>query len=212
LVAVAGSAPRVRAVRAWSESLGDEAVELAASAGLILDDWQADALRAMLAVGADGRWLHFEFGLNVARQNGKGGILEARELAALFLTGEKLAVHSAHEFATSQEHFRRVEDLIQNTPELHAKVKGRSGYRHSHGDESINLASGQRLVFKTRTKSGLRGFASWRMRGRRWIRRSMSTGLCGRGSVSGACAATTRRWGTWSGRLMRSTRTMCRTR
>jgi hypothetical protein len=159
LVAVAGSAPRVRAVRAWSESLGDEAVELAASAGLILDDWQADALRAMLAVGADGRWLHFEFGLNVARQNGKGGILEARELAALFLTGEKLAVHSAHEFATSQEHFRRVEDLIQNTPELHAKVKGRSGYRHSHGDESINLASGQRLVFKTRTKSGLRGFA-----------------------------------------------------
>jgi hypothetical protein len=159
LVAVAGSAPRVRAVRAWSESLGDEAVELAASAGLILDDWQADALRAMLAVGADGRWLHFEFGLNVARQTGKGGILEARELAALFLTGEKLAVHSAHEFATSQEHFRRVEDLIQNTPELHAKVKGRSGYRHSHGDESINLASGQRLVFKTRTKSGLRGFA-----------------------------------------------------
>jgi hypothetical protein len=151
--------PRVRSVKAWSESLGDEAVELAASAGLILDEWQAEALRDMLAIDDVGRWLHFEFGLNVARQNGKGAVLEARELAALFLTGEKLAVHSAHEFATSQEHFRRIESLIQETPELHRQVKERSGYRHSHGDESINLKNGNRIVFKTRTKSGLRGFA-----------------------------------------------------
>jgi hypothetical protein len=146
-------------VREWSSSLGDEAVGLAASAGLILDEWQADALRDLLSLGDDDRWLHFEAGINVARQNGKGGILEARELAALFLTGESLAVHSAHEFATSQEHFRRIEDLIQSTPELHSRVKAKSGYRHSHGDESINLKDGRRLVFKTRTKSGLRGFA-----------------------------------------------------
>jgi hypothetical protein len=77
----------------------------------------------------------------------------------LFLTGETLLVHSAHEFATSQEHFRRVEALIQDTPSLHAQVKDRSGYRHSHGDESINLKNGNRIVFKTRTKQGLRGFA-----------------------------------------------------
>jgi hypothetical protein len=113
----------------------------------------------MLALETDGRWCHFEFGLNVARQNGKGAVLEARELAGLFLTGEKLLVHSAHEFATSQEHFRRIESLVQDTPSLHAQVKDRSGYRHSHGDESINLKNGNRIVFKTRTKQGLRGFA-----------------------------------------------------
>jgi hypothetical protein len=152
-------APRVRSVKAWSESLGAEAVGLAASAGLSLLPWQADALADLLAVGDDGRWSHFEFGANLARQNGKGALLEARELAGLFLTGEKLLVHSAHEFATSQEHFRRIEGLIQDTPSLHAQVKDRSGYRHSHGDESINLRNGNRIVFKTRTKSGLRGFA-----------------------------------------------------
>lgn len=124
-----------------------------------MDDWQKAVLTEILGVNELGRWVHFEIGLNVARQNGKGAVLEARELAALFLTGEKLAVHTAHEFATSQEHFRRVEELIQNTPELHKQVKDRSGYRHSHGDESINLKNGNRLVFKTRTKSGLRGFA-----------------------------------------------------
>jgi hypothetical protein len=55
---------------------------------------------------ADGKWAAFEVGLNVARQNGKGSILEARELAGLFLLGERLIIHSAHEFATSLEAFR----------------------------------------------------------------------------------------------------------
>lgn len=151
--------PRIHFARPWTRSLGLEAAELAASAGLMLDDWQKAVLCDWMAVDEKDRWLHFELGLNVARQNGKGALLEARELAALFLTGEKLAVHTAHEFATSQEHFRRVEELIQNTPELHKQVKERSGYRHSHGDESINLKNGNRIVFKTRTKSGLRGFA-----------------------------------------------------
>jgi len=139
--------------------LGDEAVELAASAGLGLYPWQQDALRDIMSVDGQGQWLHFECGLNVARQNGKGAVLEARELAMLFLTDEKLGVHSAHEFATSEEHMRRVEELIQNTPELHARVKAKGGYKHAHGTESINLVDGSRLVFRTRTKSGLRGYA-----------------------------------------------------
>lgn len=133
-----------------------EAAELAASAGLVLDQWQRDALNDWMALDEDGRWLHFECGLNVARQNGKGSVLEARELAGLFLTGETLLVHSAHEFKTSQEHFRRLEGLIRNTPALHAQVKA---YRHSHGSEGIELENGNRLLFVTRTKSGLRGFA-----------------------------------------------------
>ena len=36
---------------------------------------------------ADGNWSAFEVGVNVPRQNGKGGIIEARELAGLFLLG-----------------------------------------------------------------------------------------------------------------------------
>jgi hypothetical protein len=156
--------PRIRAVRAYSTTLGDDAIELAESAGLVLDEWQREALRDLMALDERGRWAHFEFGINVARQNGKGAILEARELAMLFLTGERLGVHSAHEFATSQEHFRRIESLIRETDDLDRQVKrhpsGRiTGYRHSHGEESIELRDGRRLMFKTRTKSGLRGYA-----------------------------------------------------
>jgi hypothetical protein len=44
----------------------------------------------------------------VSRQNGKGAILEARELAGLFQFGEELILHSAHEYRTAMEAFRRI--------------------------------------------------------------------------------------------------------
>jgi phage terminase large subunit-like protein len=147
----------VRSVPVSAESLGLEAAELSASAGLELDEWQRETLVDAMGLDEKGRWAAFEVGVNVARQNGKGAVLEARELAGLFLLGERLIVHSAHEFATSQEHFRRVEGLIRETPELHRQVKS---YKHSHGEEGIELVTGQRIVFKTRTKGGSRGFSA----------------------------------------------------
>ena len=54
----------------------------------------------------------------VSRQNGKGAILEARELAGLFLLGERLIIHSAHQFDTSLEGFRRLLYLIESTPDF----------------------------------------------------------------------------------------------
>lgn len=152
--------PRIRSVASWSESLGDEAIDLAKHAGLTLLPWQCDAVRDILALDDRGRWAHFESGLNVARQNGKGSVLEAIELAGLFLQALRTQIHSAHEFATSTEHFMRIESLIQNTPDLHAQV---ASYRHSHGEEAIRLKNGSRLVFKTRTKSGTRGFSGDRV-------------------------------------------------
>jgi len=82
-------------------------------------------------------------------------ILEARELAGLFLLDEQLIVHSAHEFATAMEHFRRVEQLIEGAPEFSRRVKK---IVKSHGEEGIELKGGQRIRFRTRTKGGLRGF------------------------------------------------------
>lgn len=108
----------------------------------------------MLALRTDGRWAHFEFGLNVARQNGKGAVLEARELALLAgITDEKFGVHSAHEFKTSEEHFYRVESLLENAGIRIRKV------RHASGQEGIETMDNRRLRFVTRTKAGLRGFA-----------------------------------------------------
>jgi len=137
-------------------SAGDEAIDLAATAGLLLDPWQQLVLRKALGETVEGRWAAKDVGLLVARQNGKGAILEARELAGLFLFGDRLIIHSAHLFETSMGHFDRLLSLIEGTPEFDRRVKRVS---RSHGDESISLRSGEKIKFKTRTKGGGRGLS-----------------------------------------------------
>ena len=149
--------PRVSSVPEAVTSAGAEAVELAATAGLRLDDWQQFALTAMLGERAHGKWAAFETALIVARQNGKGSVLEARELAGLFLFGEQLILHSAHEFKTAQEAFRRVLTLVDNTDDLRKRVHR---VRTSHGEEGIELIGGQRLRFVARSTGSGRGFTA----------------------------------------------------
>lgn len=148
--------PRICNVPPYVQSSGDEAVELAASAGLKLDPWQADVLKAGLGERADGKWSAFENAVLVSRQNGKGAILEARQLAGLFILGERLIIHSSHHFKTSVEAFRRVLSLIENTPDLKRMVRA---VHTSHGNEGIELKSGQRLRFLARTGGSGRGFS-----------------------------------------------------
>jgi phage terminase large subunit-like protein len=154
---VKASPPRIALVPKFQSSLGQEAIELAASAGLVLDPWEALVLESALGRKANGKWAAFEVGLVVSRQNGKGAILEARELASLFLIGDRLAIHSAHQFDTSLEAFRRLLTLIEDTPDLDKAVKRVS---RSHGEEGIELKNGSRIRFRTRTKGGGRGFSS----------------------------------------------------
>jgi hypothetical protein len=135
-------------------SAGIEAIELSRMAGLILDPWEEFVLANALGEREDGKWAAFEVGLIVPRQNGKGSVLEARELAGLFLLNEQLMIHSAHEQATSSEHFRRLLNLIEGVPEFERRVlKAPRG----KGAEAIELRGGQRILFKTRTGGGGRG-------------------------------------------------------
>lgn len=150
------SRPRFRHLPPSVSSAGQEAVELAASAGLVLDPWQVEVLEGALGERRDGRWSATEVVVIVPRQNGKGAILEARELAGLFLFGEMLQTHTAHRFDTAIEHFRRVRYLIENTPDLMRKVKK---IREANGDEGIELKNGARLNFKARSKGSGRGFS-----------------------------------------------------
>lgn len=147
--------PRVRHVPAAKHSLGDAAVELAASFGLMLDPWQRNVLRDALLVRdkQPDKWASFEIGLVCARQNGKGAILEARELAGALLLGERLIVHSAHEFKTAKEAMRRLEQLLAEAGEPYKANR-------SHGEESIEFKkTGSRVMFQTRTKAGGRGLS-----------------------------------------------------
>ncbi len=149
-------APRITTVPATRlSSSGQEAIELAALAGLNLDPWQQHVLDLGLSEREDGRWAAFEVAVNVPRQNGKGGIIEARQLAGLFLLGEKLILHSAHEFKTSIVAFKRIEQLIMGCPDLRKRVLR---VRRTTGEEAIELVTGQTLRFLARSGGSGRGF------------------------------------------------------
>jgi hypothetical protein len=152
---VGAQEPRVRLVPPYVSSAGVEAIEVADVAGLFLDPWEKLVLTDALGETDAGRWAAYRVGLEVARQNGKGAVLAARELAGLFAFGERLIIHSAHEQATATEHFRRMLNLMEGVPEFDRRVlKAVRG----KGSESIELRDGFRIFFKTRTGGGGRGF------------------------------------------------------
>jgi phage terminase large subunit-like protein len=149
--------PRLRSVPPSDTSEGGNATDLAALAGLRLDPWQAHVLEAGLG-RRGGRWAAFEVCLIVARQNGKGSVLEALELAALFLFDDvKLILHSAHQFKTAAEAFLRIRRLIEERPQFDRRV---ARVRTTTGAEAIELKDGTRLRFLARSSGSGRGFTS----------------------------------------------------
>jgi hypothetical protein len=156
--------PRVRSVPEYSFTSGVEAVELAESVGLVPDDWQRAAVFDILAEDDAGKWAAFESAVIVPRQNGKGTIFEVVQLADLFLFSSAqrdfLAIHTAHEFKTAQEAFRRLLFWVENTDWLRKKVKRVST---AHGEEGIELLNGARQRFLARSSGSGRGFSCDRL-------------------------------------------------
>lgn len=156
--------PRVCSHPPYEQTYGPEAVELAATAGIIADPWQADYCDMMLAVTPTGMWVCPECGLVVARQNGKGVVFEIRALAGLYLLGERLIMWSAHEYKTAMEGFRRVLDDITNADDLRKRVfkvsntNGDEGIE-LHGEGTNRITGRQRLRFIARSKGSGRGFS-----------------------------------------------------
>lgn len=137
-------------------SAGREAVEFALSVGLLLDNWQQWLLEESLAENAEGQHAAFEVGIEVGRQNGKGAVLEARQLAGLFVVRERLQIHSAHEFRTTFEHFLRLTNLIDGSPAMSKKV---ARIRRGAGEQAIELKTGERLRFIARSGGSGRGMS-----------------------------------------------------
>ncbi|MEV4863261.1 terminase [Streptomyces ossamyceticus] len=135
---------------------GQECVELAEDSGLDLDIWQQLALHHSLAEDDEGRWLSLEVVLNVARQNGKGGFLEARQLGGVILFGDELVIHTAHQFNTAQESFLRLDRIIEGSSSLSRRVKR---VRRSHGEEGFEFFNGARIRFLARGGDSGRGFS-----------------------------------------------------
>ncbi len=143
-------APSVRA-NDW-----EDVADLAKAYGLILDPWQENVLEASMGVRSDGRWATPTVGLAVPRQNGKGAIIEARELAGLLIFGEKIIVHSAHEQKTARLGFTRILSYFENYDDLRKKVRSTMS---AIGRENIKLRNGAELHFPARSKGAIRGFS-----------------------------------------------------
>lgn len=144
-------------------TFGPEAVALAKLAGLEADDWQAESIGVMLSFNADGKWTCPDYCELVARQNGKGTILEIRALAGLFLLGEKLITWTAHEAKTTDRAFRRFQTLIKTLILNGYLAEGDVKVREANGQQGFEVVGtpfrpAQELKFIARSKGSGRGF------------------------------------------------------
>lgn len=138
-----------------------EAIELA-DAYLICDghplaESQKITLRGALGERVDGSWAATRVGDFGPRQGtGKNDKIAARELAGLELFGERLIIHTAHEFPTANEAFLRMVAIYENWDDLRRRV---ARIRYANGEQGIEFLSGQRLKYRARTGGSGRGFA-----------------------------------------------------
>ena len=155
---IAPTKPRVLVVPdGIDHTVGDETVELCSEAGLELDPWQQHDVRLILSRRKDGMWAGPQAGLVVARQNGKGAVLEAIELCGLFIVETPLTLHTAHEFSTAREAaLERLFPRIENNPWLTRKCAKPS---LTPANMHVRTLRGPRVVFRTRTKGGGRGLS-----------------------------------------------------
>ena len=134
----------------------EDVADVARAYGLVLDEWQESVLEASMGERSDGQWSTPRVGVSVPRQNGKGALIEARELAGLLVFGEQVIVHSAHQQQTARLGFERVLAYFENFDDLRRRVRKVST---ALARESIELTSGQMLRFPARSKGTIRGFS-----------------------------------------------------
>jgi phage terminase large subunit-like protein len=146
--------PRPHLARDYAAGL--DALECAKIAGRESLRWQELVVTEGMAADETGRWLAFEVGLLVARQNGKNSAIEVVECGWMFNEPGVSILHTAHEFSTALESMDKLESLIRSHPMMEDEI---AQVRRGNGKESIWLKNGSRIRFRTRTKSGGRGFS-----------------------------------------------------
>lgn len=146
--------PRVWCAPSAPTGAGSEVIALAELAGLDLLPWERFVIEQALGQRPDESWAAFVVLLIVARQNGKGSIVEAVELYMLFVLGLNV-FHTAHVMKTSRKAFKRLWSLIVETPQLRRRVEGEP---HKTAEEIvITLTNGAFIVFMARGQRAGRG-------------------------------------------------------
>lgn len=142
--------PTQSVVLPYSNTHGQEAIELYEKTKRSAQDWQKLLIYDLLAYDDEGLWVHSKFGYAVPRRNGKNEVVSIRELYGL-VHGEHI-LHTAHRTPTSSSAFSRLYDLLVKAG--YKEKEDFSVYRQ-YGLEKIEMIKGDGLAsFRTRTSKG----------------------------------------------------------
>lgn len=145
----------------YVETFGPIVSDLCARADFAPDPEQEQILDLVFAIKPDGTSAAFEVDLIGPRQNFKTGVLKMMEIGWLYVTKQRLIIHSAHELSTTEETFRETADLIESAPFLSSKLaptkSDRPGITTGNGKWSIELVGDRRIKYRARRNTGGRG-------------------------------------------------------
>lgn len=134
----------------YIESLGTEAVALYNRSDRTAQDWQAIMLEDIMAVNADGLWVHMKFGWSIPRRNGKSEILIMRALHGV--SHNERVLYTAHRTTTSHNAWEKVTERLSKA----GYVEGTDfKTTKQFGLERIEWLTGEGVInFRTRSSKG----------------------------------------------------------
>ena len=142
--------PTLSVVLPYTQSHGGEAVAFYNSSGRTAQEWQELMLEDIMAVGADGLWVHMKYAYSIPRRNGKSEILIMRMLWAI-IKGFRV-LYTAHRISTAhsiwEKVLARLEKMgyVRDTDFTSIKAKGAENITWLENEGIIN--------FRTRTSTG----------------------------------------------------------
>lgn len=138
---------------------GPEVADVNAAAGFAPDPQQELGLDLIFAINPDGSPATFEFCVICSRQNLKTGLFLQAVIGWLYVLDVPEVVWSAHEMSTTRAAQRDLGNILKGAPSLQKRMlpQKNDGIYDANGEERIELANGQTIWFKARTRDGGRG-------------------------------------------------------
>ena len=145
--------PTTSRVLPYTETLGLQATLLYDQSGRKAQEWQELMMCDIMAVDADGLWLHMKFGWSIPRRNGKSELLIMR--ADWGLTHHEQVLYTAHRTSTSSSAWLKCVRLltamgfVENDDFKTTRTHGLEHIEWLKGDEPRGV-----INFRTRTSTG----------------------------------------------------------
>lgn len=134
----------------YEDSRGAEAYLMYDQSGRQSMEWQRLMITDIMAVDADGLWVHMKFGWSVPRRNGKSELLIMRSIWGLL--HEEKVLYTAHLVSTSHNAFEKIcyilakMGFVENDDYRSLKQRGAERIEWIAGEGCLN--------FRTRTATG----------------------------------------------------------